>query len=116
MGPFLSRTWWRIALLALPLLFLPMRAEATLEQVRVGLMSLEAPPGYQRTLQALAIETDSILPHLEGDLGLRPGARFRMLLIPAGAAGDSELDHLDQEAPWWAAGYTIPERRLCAIR
>jgi len=47
---------------------------------------------------------------------VRTAARFHMVLIPAGALADSDLRRLDESAPWWAAGFTIPERRVCAIR
>ncbi len=86
------------------------------EQVRVGMMSLEAPNGYGAQLQALAVESQNILPRLESDLGVRADGRFYMVLIPAGGAPDSGLRALDATVPWWAAGYTVPERRLCVIR
>jgi hypothetical protein len=89
---------------------------AGLVSVRVGLCSLEAEPAEERALHALASKAPGILSELESDLGLRPGARFRMVLIPARGIQDDEVARLDAEAPPWAAGYYVPSRRVGAIR
>ncbi len=86
------------------------------DQARVGLMSLETPPGNRRALEVLAERSAQILPRVEASLGLRPAARFRMVLVPAGPIEDPELREIDASVPWWAAGYTIPSLRLCVIR
>ena len=86
------------------------------DQVRVGLMSLQAPEGNTLALQVLARRSAQILPRVESDLGVRLTTRFRMVLIPPGPVEDPELRRLDTAAPWWAAGYTIAPLRLCVIR
>ena len=83
---------------------------------RVGLLSLEAPAGYERTLGVLAVRARTILPAVESDLGARAASRFRMILLPPGVPRDSGLARLDQAAPPWAAGYYLPALRVGAIR
>src|SRR6185436_141994 len=91
-------------------------APSRLAAVRIGLLSLEAPPEAEASLHALAANAATILPQLESELGIRPAMRFRMILIPAGGTRDSEIIRLDEGASPWAAGYLIPERRIGAIR
>lgn len=90
---------------------------ARAEEARVGLMTLETPPGGERALRTLAARATQILPDLETDLGIRYRAPFRMFLIPeSGPGADSGLISLDAAAPEWAAGYMIPSQRVGAIR
>ena len=79
-------------------------------------MSLEAPEGHARELEALAAQSERILPRIESDLGVRPASRYRMILLPGGAPADSELRRLDAAAPPWAAGFTVPRLRVSVIR
>ena len=114
-APILRRTLVG-TLVALLSLLAPAPATA-LEQVRIGLMSLEAPAGFGGELEALAAESERIVPRLESDLGVRAASRFRVVLIPPGAAlSDTGLRRLDAGAPAWAAGYTVPALRVCVIR
>ena len=110
------RTWIQAAVVCALILFSAPGRASEFDQVRVGLMSLEAPRGNQRALEVLAERSAQILPRVESSLGLRPTARFRMVLVPAGPIEDSDLREIDASVPWWAAGYTIPSLRLCVIR
>ena len=83
---------------------------------RIGLCSLEAPASAEPSLRFLADRAGHVLPEVERGLGLHPAALYHMVLIPPGAAGDSDLVRLDRAAPPWAAGFMIPERRIGAIR
>jgi len=87
-----------------------------LREVRVGLLSLEAPAGSERMLDALAARARDILPEVERELGVRPASRFRILLIPPGRITHPELLALDEAVTPWAAGFMFPERRVGAIR
>lgn len=81
----------------------------------MGLLELEAPPGLERQLEALAERAVPMLPELERELGGRFRRRFRMVLIPPGPRSP-EIAALDSLAPEWAAGFVMPERRLGGIR
>jgi hypothetical protein len=83
---------------------------------RIGLLSLEGPPGTERAVQALAGRAREILPEIETQLGLRPAQRFRIVLVPRGGLDELDLVGMDQAAPPWAAGYMIPGHRIGAIR
>lgn len=110
------RQWIRPAVAAALLLCAAPAGASTFDQIRIGLMSLEAPRGNRQALEVLAERSAQILPRVESSLGHHPASRFRMILIPAGSIEDPDLRAIDAEVPWWAAGYTIPSLRLCAIR
>jgi hypothetical protein len=57
-----------------------------------------------------------ILPRLEAQLGVTAAAPYRIVLLPAGAAGHPLTARLDASAPAWAAGFMIPEQRVGAVR
>ncbi len=84
--------------------------------VEVGACALQAPPALRVTLEALARQAKGLLPRVEDELGIRPAARYRIVLIPPGALHDQDLRALDLEAPPWAAGFLLPARRVGAIR
>ena len=94
------------------------RAEAASERVRVevGLCTLEAPAGAERSLLALARRAPEILARVEADLGCLPAARYRFVLIPPGPSTDPAIESLDAKAPPWAAGFVIRGVRVGAIR
>jgi hypothetical protein len=98
-----------IALLALA-------SPALAKEIRVGLMTLEGPPGTERSIEALATRSETILPALEAELGVRFRERFRMVVIPESGSADSSIAALDAGAPEWAAGYLVPAQRTGAIR
>ncbi len=85
-------------------------------RVDVGLCTLEAPAEAEAPLLALAGRARVILPALEADLGVRPAARYWIVLIPPGGSADPEVRALDAGAPAWAAGYFVPARRVGAVR
>lgn len=102
--------------LALGAVLLAVATATAADTLRVGLLSLQGPPGSERELAALGARARTILPALEADLGVRFRARFRMFLIPAGPLRDPEIARLDSSAPPWAAGYLLPAQRVGAIR
>ncbi len=108
--------WIRWAAVFAVILFAGPGKAFALEQIRVGLMSLEAPEGSGRAIEVLAERSAQILPRIESSLGMRATSRFRMVLIPVGPIEDPDLRRIDASVPWWAAGYTIPSLRLCVIR
>jgi hypothetical protein len=83
---------------------------------RVGLLTLEGPPGTERAVHALAGRARELLPQVEAELGARPAKHFRIVLVPRGGLAEPDLARMDQSAPPWAAGYMIPEQRVGAIR
>ncbi len=83
---------------------------------QVGACSIEALPSQARHLEALAARAAELLPRIEAELGVRPAAPYRILLLPRDPVGDSVIRGLDASAPGWAAGYLIPSRRIGAIR
>jgi len=87
-----------------------------LRAIRVGLLSLEAPPEADRVLERLALRAREILPEVERELGLRPASRFCILLIPPGRITHPELVELDEAVTVWAAGFMFPARRIGGIR
>ncbi len=89
---------------------------AEMDSVVVGALTLEAPGGQRDLLEKLARRASAALPRLEADLGVRPAAPYRIVLIPPGRVEDPGLAALDSSAPSWAAGFLIPSRRLGAIR
>jgi hypothetical protein len=82
----------------------------------VGACVLEAPPELRVHLDRLAARAAVLLPHLEAEIGARPAAPYRILLIPAAPGDDPEIRALDGLAPAWAAGFVLPHRRVGAIR
>ncbi len=82
----------------------------------IGSCTLEAPGEHAATLQALADDVQSILPRIEAELGVRPAAPYRILLIPPGVVSDPEIAAIDAAAPRWAAGFVLPQLRIGAIR
>ena len=98
------------------LLVVALSGEASWSSQDVGLLRLEAPARQERSLVALGQEAATIVPRVEGELGVRLARRFRMVLIPADPGNDSALAALDAAAPPWAAGFMIPSLRLGAIR
>ncbi len=93
-------------------------ADAPDERVtaQVGRCTLEAPAAQRAQLEALAGRAETLLPRVEAELGVRPAAPYRIILIPPGRPRGPDLIALDAEAPPWAAGFLIPARRLGAIR
>ena len=91
-------------------------------RIEVGACVLEAPAESAGRLRQLAERARVILPRIEAELGVRPAGPYRIILIPPGRArlpvppGGPDPRVLDSQAPSWAAGYVIPERRLGAIR
>lgn len=90
---------------------------------RVGLCRFEAPAGEQRLVDGLAGDAAGILGEVSRELGAAPLAAYRVVLVPPRARWtpadpplDSTLNHIDAEVPPWAAGYTLPARRLIVIR
>ena len=81
-----------------------------------GAVTLIAPPGAERTLEALAPQAQRIVGGVSVALGIQPRAPFRMVLIPVNGLSDPELQAFDRGAPAWAAGFMQPERRRGAIR
>ncbi len=112
----MRRTLSAFALLLATVQFTPARAASNLVTVVVGDCTLEAMPRHAAILNALAADAHEILPRLERDLGVRPGAPYRIILIPPGELSDPELAGLDAAAPAWAAGFIIPSMRVGAIR
>ncbi len=108
--------WIRSAAVFLVVLLAGPAQAFALEQIRVGLMSLEAPEGNGRAIAVLAERSAQIFPRIESSLGMRATSRFRMVLIPVGTVEDPDLRRIDASVPWWAAGYTIPSLRLCVVR
>lgn len=104
--------------LALALAVAPPAAASTprVARERVGLCVLEAPAAWASPLARLAERAREVLPRVESDLGTRPSARYRMLLLPPGVPLDTAWIALDSTAPPWAAGYLVPEERVGAIR
>lgn len=92
------------------------RAQALPLREDVGLCRIEAPAGQERALADLVAAARPMLPAIERELGIRPLARYRMLLIPPGVVRDSELVALEASAPAWAAGFILPAFRVGAIR
>src|SRR2546425_28312 len=90
--------------------------------IEVGACVLEAPAESAGRLRELAERARVILPRIEAELSARPAGPYRIILIPPGHArlpvppGGPDPRVLDSQAPSWAAGYVIPERRLGAIR
>ena len=82
---------------------------------RVGSCILIAPPGHRRQLDALAMHARTILPEVEGALGVRAAAPYRLFLVPPEGPGEP-VARLDAEVPPWAAGYMLPAQRVGAIR
>jgi hypothetical protein len=64
----------------------------------------------------LAPRAPAILARVETDLGCRPAARYRFVLIPPGVSLDPEVRSLDATAPPWAAGFVVRGPRVGAIR
>lgn len=91
-------------------------AVASRVRVHVGLCTLEAPAGADQSLRALAPRAPEILARVEADLGCRPAARYRFILIPPGGSSDPETRSLDAMAPPWAAGFVVRGARVGAIR
>lgn len=98
-------------------------AHAQAVRARVGLCAIEGPAGSSRAVEALAGEAAHLLGTVERELGASPVAAFRVVLIPPGARWtrgtaplDSALNRIDSDVPPWAAGYTLPARRLIVIR
>ena len=86
------------------------------DRIQVGDCVLEAPPTLRAHLGDLAGRAAAILPRIESELGARPAATYRIVLIPPGRLDDPALRALDAAAPPWAAGFLIPARRLGGIR
>jgi hypothetical protein len=85
-------------------------------RVDVDLCTIEAPAGAEAALRGLAPRAPAILERVESDLGCRPAARYRFVLIPPGGSPDPEVRALDASAPPWAAGFVVRGARLGAIR
>jgi hypothetical protein len=85
-------------------------------RVEVGDCVLEAPPEARGRLLALAERARTLLPRVGAELGVRPAAPYRIVLIPPGTPTDPALRNLDTQAPLWAAGFMIPGRREGVIR
>ena len=85
-------------------------------RIQVDLCTLEAPPGSEKPLLALAKRAPAILSRLEAHLGCRPAAPYRIVLIPPDLSTDREILSLEASAPPWAAGFFLPGRRVGAIR
>jgi len=83
---------------------------------RVGVCTIEAPSSLARQAQALAGEARTILPRLEGQLGVRAAGPYRVVLLGPQAATDPLTARLEASAPPWAAGFMIPEQRVGAVR
>ncbi len=100
----------------------PAPPETDWVRIEVGACVLEAPAGSAGRLEDLAERARVVLPRIEAELGARPAGPYRIILIPPGHArlpvppGGPDPRVLDSQAPSWAAGYMIPERRLGAIR
>ena len=100
----------------------PAAPQADWLRIEVGACVLEAPAESAGRLRELAERARVILPRIEAELGIRPAAPYRIILIPPGRAplpvppGGPDPQLLDSQAPSWAAGFVIPERRLGAIR
>lgn len=101
----------------------PPASDAAPARARAGLASIEAPAGSGRAVESLAGEAAHLMSTVERELGVGPRAAYRVVLVPAGARWtpsepplDSTLNRLDAEVPPWAAGYTMPARRLIVIR
>jgi hypothetical protein len=106
----------RSALASLTIALLALAPGARAKEIRVGLMTLEGPPETERSVEALASRSVTILPALEAELGVRFRERFRMVVIPESGPADSAIARLDAGAPEWAAGYLVPAQRTGAIR
>lgn len=87
-----------------------------LYRVRDGALILEAPPSLRAQADRLARDAQGVLSSLEGDLGVRAVAPFRIVLIPPGHDLTPELARLDAAAPSWASGFMIGYYRVGAIR
>ncbi len=85
-------------------------------RVEVADCVLEAPPEARGRLLALAERATTLLPRIEAELGARPAAPYRIVLLPPGTPADPDLRDLDAQAPPWASGFMIPGRRVGAIR
>jgi len=85
-------------------------------RIVVGACVLEAPADSAVRLQELAERARTLLPKIEAELGVKPAAPYRIILIPPGPPRGPDLRDLDAQAPSWAAGFMIPERRTGAIR
>ena len=112
----------RAALLALALLW-PASAQAAAARVTSGVVTIEAPAERREALDRLAVDAPRIIDAVQGDMRARFAGRVRVVLIPPGVRWsasepplDSTLNRLDAQAPAWAAGWAIPERRLVVIR
>lgn len=81
-----------------------------------GSVVLIAPPGAERTLEALGPQAQSIVAGVSLSLGIQPRAPYSMVLIPVAGLRDPELLAFDRGAPAWAAGFMDPPRRMGAIR
>lgn len=102
-------------MLAVALGPLPLEAQAR-ARIRVGACILEAPEARRGKLETLAAGAREALPLLEQELGVRPRAAYRIVLIPRGAERDAELARLDAFAPAWAGGFLLPAQRVGGIR
>lgn len=81
-----------------------------------GPVTLIAPPGAERTLEALAPQAREIVSGVSQALGIQPRAPYSMLLIPVNGLRDPQFLAFDKGAPTWAAGFMQPEIRMGAIR
>jgi hypothetical protein len=82
----------------------------------VDLCTIEAPAGAEPALRSLSARAPAILERVETDLGCRPAARYRFVLIPPGVPTDPDVRALERSAPPWAAGFVLRGARLGAIR
>ncbi len=91
------------------------RADGTVVRSE-GSVTLIAPPGAERTLEALAPQAQEIVSGVSLALGIQPRAPYSMLLIPVKGMRDPQFLAFDRGAPVWAAGFMQPEIRMGAIR
>jgi hypothetical protein len=92
-------------------------------RAQVGACRIEGPAGSELLVESLAREAAHLLAVVQHELGVTPAAPYRVVLVPPAARWtpgtpplDSTLNRLDAEVPPWAAGWTMPRRRLIVIR
>jgi hypothetical protein len=83
---------------------------------QAGACTLEAIPEQHVLLDELVRKAADLLPRIERELGVKPAAPYRIILLPRRPIDDRAVLALDASAPDWAAGFLLPAGRIGVIR